>query len=65
MKNNMKTGKAQNIERIEEPEINRLIALRFLEKLEKMSDEERKTIIRTIQLIITPIFKITKDNKTK
>ncbi len=52
----MKKEKAQNIERIEEPEINRLIVLRFLERLEKMTDEERKTIIKTIQLLNSPIF---------
>ena len=51
-----KEENAQKIKRIEEPEINRLIVLRFLEKLEKMTNEERRTIIKTIQILNNPVF---------
>lgn len=46
----------EKIERIEEPEVNRSIVYLFLEKLELMTDEERKTIIKTIQILNHPVF---------
>jgi len=42
--------------RSEKSEINRKIVLLFLEKLEKLTPEEREEILRTIQLINHPIL---------
>jgi len=49
---------AQKIKRIDEPEMNRKIILLFLEKLELLKPEERKEILRTIQLLNSPNFLI-------
>ena len=46
----------EGIKRIDEPQINREITKLYLEKLELMTEEERKTLIKTIQLINNPIF---------
>ncbi len=32
------------------------VVVLFLQKLEKLTDEERKTLIKTIQLINNPMF---------
>lgn len=47
---------AEGIQRIDEPEINRKIVLLFLEKVELLTPEERKTIIKTIQILNCPTF---------
>jgi len=49
---------AQNIKRIDEPEINRKIILLFLEKLEVLTMEEREEILTSIKLLNKPTFKI-------
>ena len=46
----------KEIKRIDEPEINRKIILLFLEKIEILTMEERKEILRTIQLLNSPVF---------
>ncbi len=65
MKNQKKIKEeiAQKIERADESEINRRIVLLFLEKLELLTNNERKTIIETIQLLNKPIFVINVDQK--
>ena len=44
------------MERINEPQIYTEIVKLFLEKLEIMTEEERRTIIKTIQLINNPTY---------
>ena len=52
----MKKVLAQKIEKLEEPYINRKIVVLFLEKVEKLSQEERREILKTIQFINHPRF---------
>jgi len=59
----MKKNKAQNIGRIDEPMINRKIVLLFLEKLELLTDGERKEILKSIQLLNYPVLIINKIDK--
>ena len=42
--------------RLDTPEVNCEIIRLFLEKLELMTEEERKTLIKTIQLLNNPMF---------
>ena len=46
----------ENFERIDEPEINKRIVLLFLEKLELLSEQERREILKIITLFATPIL---------
>ena len=51
------------ITKVELNEINLKIVLLFLEKLEKLTQQERKEILRTICLINYPVFIVeNKDN---
>jgi len=49
---------AKEVSRIYEPEINRKIVLLFLEKLELLNKEERKELLKAIQLLNYPRFLI-------
>jgi len=52
----MKEENKEGIKRIDEPELNRQIVWLFLDKLEKMTLEERKEILHTIALLNSPVF---------
>ena len=47
---------AEKLKRMDEPMINRKIILLFLEKLELLTKEERKEILKVIQLLNHPIL---------
>ena len=51
----MEKKKPENIKKIEESEIEEIVLL-FLEKLELLNEEERRTIIKTIQILNSPVF---------
>ena len=48
--------KEEKFERIVENQTHLEIVKLFLDKLEKMTEEERKTIIKTIWLLNNPMF---------